>query len=193
MTLYLNGSPKQKQGNSEYFINRVKDEGDVFYLYKDKFDKIDFSLYDTIVFSFPLYVDAPSNKVIEFMEYISCNNIDIENKYIYAISNCGFLEAKQNDTALEIIRLFAKNNKAKFMGGFKIGAGEIVGKCDKIKIYKVVNIDFLHKIKKFKKYIINKQYIELDTTIKPMTKRLYVYLANKSWRKKCKKNHCYDA
>lgn len=189
MILYINASPKLDKSNSEYFIRKIDNKASVKYLYKEKFEKLEFDKYDTILFSFPLYVDAPPNKVLQLFEYIDENLIDLTNKNIYVISNCGFLEAEQNDTAIEIMRNFAKKNKAKFMGSFKIGAGEIVGRCDSVKLYKFVNFSFLKKIKKFKKFIFNKQYIELETTIHPMTRKLYIKLANISWRRKCKKNH----
>lgn len=189
MILYINGSPKLSKGNSEYFIKKIDSSAEIKYLYKDKFDSLNLKDADTIILSFPLYVDAPSNKVIELFEYIDNKNISLKDKNIYAISNCGFWEAEQNDTAIEIIRNFSKQHNAKFMGSFKIGAGEIVGRCDSIKIYKLMNFSFFKKIKKFRKYIFNNQYIELETTIHPMTRRLYIFLANLSWKRKCRRNH----
>ena len=59
------------------------------------------------------------------------------------------------------------------MGSFNIGAGEIVGKCEKFWLYKLISIPFLIKIKKFKECIDNGNEIILETTIRPMTKRLY--------------------
>lgn len=193
MILYINGSPKLKNSNSDFFLNKINKKAKFFYVYKDKFNKIlkDIKDVDTIVFSFPLYVDAPTNKIIELFEYIQDKKIDIKNKMIYTIINCGFWEAKHNKTASLIMEEFAINNKAKYMGTFNIGAGEIVGKCDKKKIYKIVSIPFLFKIRKFKRCIFNKKKINLETTIRPLSKRLYIYLANCSWKSKMIKNGCY--
>lgn len=193
MILYINGSPKLKNSNSDFFLNKINKKTKIFYVYKDKFNKIlkDIKNNDTIVFSFPLYVDAPTNKIIELLEYIQDNKIDIKNKMIYTIINCGFWEAKHNKTASLIMEEFAINNKAKYMGTFNIGAGEIIGKCGKKKIYKIISIPFLFKIRKFKRYIFNKKKINLETTIRPMTKKLYIYLANCSWKSKMIKNGCY--
>ncbi len=193
MILYINGSPKLKNSNSDFFLNKINKKTKIFYVYKDKFNKIlkDIKNTDTIVFSFPLYVDAPTNKIIELLEYIQDNKIDIKNKMIYTIINCGFWEAKHNKTASLIMEEFAINNKAKYMGTFNIGAGEIIGKCGKKKIYKIISIPFLFKIRRFKRCIFNKKKINLETTIRPMTKRLYIYLANCSWKSKMIKNSCY--
>ena len=116
MILYINGSPKLENSNSNYFLNKIKNNEKINYIYRDKFDNIlkKINKVDTIILSFPLYVDSPPSKVIEFMEYIIDNNIDISNKKIYTIINCGFWEAKHNRTASLIIENFANNRKAKY-------------------------------------------------------------------------------
>ena len=193
MKLYINGSPKLENGNSNYFLNKIKDKEKIKCVYRDKFSDIlkDIKKADTIILCFPLYVDGPTCKIIEFMEYILSNKIDISNKKIYTIINCGFWEAKHNRTASLIIENFAKKNKAKYMGSFNIGAGEIVGKCEKFWLYKLISIPFLIKIKKFKECIDNGNEIILETTIRPMTKRLYVFMANINWKRQMIRNGCY--
>lgn len=192
MILYLNGSPKMKGSNSEYFLKKVGSEGNIRYLYKDSFSDIAGLMGDSkqIVISFPLYVDSPPNKVIEFMEYIMDNGIDIKDKEFYVICNSGFWESEQNDTATMIMENFCKDNGANYMGGFRIGAGEIIGKCDKKKVYRLVSIPFFIKINKFKEAILNERKMDAYTTIRPMTKRLYVWMANYNWKRKMKINGC---
>lgn len=193
MKLYINGSPKLENSNSNYFLSKIKNKEKIKYVYRDKFSDIlkDIKNVDTIILSFPLYVDGPTSKIIELMEYIQNNNIDIGNKKIYTIINCGFWEAKHNKTASLIIENFANKNKAKYMGSFNIGAGEIIGKREKNWLYKLISIPFLIKIKKFKESINEGNEILLETTIRPMTKRLYVLLANINWKRQMIKNNCY--
>ena len=193
MKLYINGSPKLTNSNSNYFLNKLSPKDKIKFVYKDKFSEILKSIkkIDTIILAFPLYVDGPPNKVIELFEYIKNNKINIKNKKIYTIINCGFWEAKQNRTASLIVEDFAINNGAKYMGSFNIGAGEIIGKCDKKKIYRLASLPFLIKIRKFKARINKGKKVTLETTIRPMTKGLYVYLANCSWKKQMIKNDCY--
>lgn len=190
MKLFINGSPKLDKSNSFYFLSMINDNNKIKFLYKDDFDDIlrDINKINTIIFSFPLYVDGPPNKVIEFMEYINDNKIDIKDKKIYCIINCGFFEAKQNDVAALIIKNFAINNRAKYMGSFNIGAGEIVGKRNRKILYKIISIPFYFKIKKLKNSINKGLKVNLNTTIRPMSKKLYVFLANISWRKKMREN-----
>ena len=75
------------------------------------------------------------------------------------------------------------------MGSFNIGAGEIVGKRNKKTLYKIISIPFYFKMKKFKNSINNVQKVNLNTTIRPMSKRFYVFLANINWKKKMRKNN----
>lgn len=193
MKLYINGSPRLENSNSNYFLNRIKDNEKIKFIYRDKFSDIlkNITEVDTIILCFPLYVDGPPCKVIEFMEYINDNNIDISNKKIYTIVNSGFWEAKHNRTASLIVENFANSNEAKYMGTFNIGAGEIVGKRDKVKLYKLVSIPFLFKIRKFKNSINDGSKIKLETTIRPMSKRLYVFMANINWKRQMVRNGCY--
>lgn len=193
MKLYINGSPRLENSNSNYFLNRIKDNEKIKFIYRDKFSDIlkNITEVDTIILCFPLYVDGPPCKVIEFMEYINDNNIDISNKKIYTIINSGFWEAKHNRTASLIVENFANSNEAKYMGTFNIGSGEIVGKCDKVKLYKLVSIPFLFKIRNFKDSINDGIEIKLETTIRPMSKRLYVFMANINWKRQMVRNGCY--
>lgn len=193
MKLYINGSPRLENSNSNYFLNSIKDNEKIKFIYRDKFSDIlkNITEVDTIILCFPLYVDGPPCKVIEFMEYINDNNIDISNKKIYTIINCGFWEAKHNRTASLIVENFANSNEAKYMGTFNIGAGEIVGKRDKVKLYKLVSIPFLFKIRKFKNSINDGSKIKLETTIRPMSKRLYAFMANINWKRQMVRNGCY--
>lgn len=188
MNLYINGSPKLEASNSSFFLNEIKNHEPIKYLYRDKLSNIlnNINKVDTIILSFPLYVDSPPNKVIELMEYIENNNINIENINIYTIINCGFWEAKQNITASSIIKNFCKNNNANYKGTFNIGAGEIIGKRNKVPLYKLISINYKIKMRKFKRSIINKKEVYLNTTIHPMTKRLYNTFANINWQKKMK-------
>ncbi|MBQ8193282.1 MAG: hypothetical protein IJZ46_04365 [Bacilli bacterium] len=193
MKLYINGSPKINNSNSNYFLNKININDNIRYLYRDSFDDIlkNIRRIDTIIFCFPLYVDGPPSKVIEFMEYIEDNNISLKNKNIYVICNCGFLESKQNDIAVDIMKNFCIKNKGVFKGFFKIGAGEIIGKCEKNRLFKLISIPFMIKINKFRKCVDNNKIVELSTTIRPITKRLYILLANFHWKKKMIKNNCY--
>ena len=182
MILYINGSPKKEKSNSQFYINKINKNNNVIYLHNSFGENLD--KYDTLVFSCPLYLDSPPSIVLKYFKYLQDNNV--QNKYIYVISNCGFLESNNNDVLIDIFKSFCKESNNIYMGCLKLGAGEISGKCDKIKLYKLVNIPLYIKIRKFKNAINKKRTINLDTTIFHMTKKIYIFIANKSFKKKMK-------
>ena len=81
---------------------------------------------DILILSCPLYVDSAPAIVIKAMELI-CNerkNREHNKRQIMlAISNCGFPEAHQNNTALEIYRHFAEKCGFQWAGGLALGCG----------------------------------------------------------------------
>ncbi len=191
--IFICGSPRLTISNSLTFLEDLKDKENIYYLYKDSFDEIVNSIKkcDTIILSFPLYVDSPPSGTLKFFEYIKDNDIDISGKNLYTIINCGFLEAKQNNTAREIVKLFCFNNNINYMGCFKIGAGVIIGGNKQNYIYRLVSVPYCFKIRKFKKAINGNKKIEIATSIHPMTKFMYILLANINWKSKRKKYFYY--
>ena len=51
MKLYINGSPRLENGNSNYFLNKIKDTEKIKYVYRDNFSNIlkDIKKVDTII------------------------------------------------------------------------------------------------------------------------------------------------
>ena len=190
MYTLISGSPKPVLSNSLYFLNIIKEKIEksvLFELKKDKYEDIvdNIKLSHTIVLAFPLYVDSPTSITLKFFDYIIDNKINIENKNIYVIINCGFREGEQNITALNIIKRWCNKVNAIYKGSILIGAGEIVGK----KNYKFISKKALNKLNQFSMNVINKEDSEdIVTTIDYLNNKIYCHLANLSWTKKCKKN-----
>lgn len=192
MITFVNCSPKLKNSNSKCFIEdiikNINEDYNIAMLYKDEFKYI-FDLInksDKIVLVFPLYVDAPPSKLLEFFEYVDDLKF-IKNICVYAISQCGFLEAKHNDVAIKIIQCFCINNKLKFMGALKIGAGEVLGDSN-LKKYKMLNYDYYNKMQIFSYNLELAKQISLDTTIKFVGIVLYTIFANMYWYKEIKRH-----
>lgn len=85
---------------------------------------------DILIISFPLYVDSLPSAVIKAMEIIAEHRRGKENLQrprLLAISNNGFFEANQNNTALAICRRFALETGMEWVGGCGVGGGEAVG------------------------------------------------------------------
>lgn len=190
MYTLINGSPKSCSSNSSYFLKTISsylNDYNIFELKKNKYEEILSSIYksDVIVFAFPLYVDSPTSIMLNFFDYIIDENINISGKSIYVIINCGFREGEQNITAINVIKRWCEKVNAIYCSSILIGAGEIVGK----RKYKLISLRANKNIKIFAKIIKTKQkHEDMITTMDLLNNKMYCYLANKSWRKRGKKN-----
>lgn len=76
---------------------------------------------DLLVLSFPLYADGIPARMKESLMQIAA--ADAGQKYCAALVQCGFLESAQNDSAIEMCRLFARDAGFIWLGGLGRGAG----------------------------------------------------------------------
>lgn len=190
MYTIINGSPKVINSNSSYFINIITKNLDQYNIYKLKdedFNNIidNINKSDTIILAFPLYVDSPTSITLSFLDYIIDNNLNLKDKLVYVIINCGFREGEQNITALNIVKRWCEKVKANYKGSILIGAGEIVGK----KKYKFISNKVLKNLKEFSNIIKEKKEKEIITTMDLLNNKIYYILANLSWNKKGRINN----
>ena len=84
---------------------------------------------DLIILAFPLYVDSLHSQVIKTLELIAEHEKSKRNlcgKSLVAISNNGFPEAKHNDIALAVCRIFARKVGFTWAGGLAMGGGGMI-------------------------------------------------------------------
>ena len=80
---------------------------------------------DLIFLAFPLYVDSLPAPVIAALEKISAHRASMKVAQSFAaIANCGFPEARHNDTALAICEQFANETGMTWLGSLALGGGE---------------------------------------------------------------------
>lgn len=135
----LVGSPRTKKSTSaslgSYLMEQLNARGvetDSFQVYTsfnsaertrltlEKLDKA-----DLIVLAFPLYVDSLPAPVIAALEKISAHRASMKVAQSFAaIANCGFPEARHNDTALAICEQFANETGMTWLGSLALGGGE---------------------------------------------------------------------
>ncbi|RPH32790.1 MAG: hypothetical protein EHM93_07630 [Bacteroidales bacterium] len=84
---------------------------------------------DITIISTPLFVDSIPAPLISFLELYQ-NDKQKTNKKLIGIVNSGFPESFQNDTAIEVLRLFSIHNDFYWAGGFTIGCGGAFGSMD---------------------------------------------------------------
>lgn len=195
MYTLISGSPKPFNSNSMSFLKTLSEKLDKYKIYELKNDKHDDILdnikkSDAIVFAFPLYVDSPTSITLSFLDYLMDKKINLKNKLIYVIVNCGFREGEQNITAVNIIKNWCNKIKATYASSLMIGAGEIVGK----EKFKFVSKKALRCLNRFINNIKLKQKGEdIITTMDLLNNKLYCYFANKSWTKDAKLNNLTES
>lgn len=126
--LILCGSPKPKQSASfelgSYLARRLE-AGGVKTIVRSCAPRdtllADVQAADLLVLSFPLYADGIPARLKEALMQIAA--AEMGSKRCAALVQCGFLESAQNDTAIEMCRLFARDAGFVWLGGLGRGAG----------------------------------------------------------------------
>lgn len=74
---------------------------------------------------FPLYADSIPVTLLNFLKTLEEN--PPENKpTVSVLINCGFLEWRQNDTAVQMVELFCRQNGYPFGSVLELGSGEAI-------------------------------------------------------------------
>ncbi len=142
--LFLIGSPNGPKSTSEslgsYLLKGLQDRGsetEKAYIYpfvksdqgrEDLLSAAD--RCDLLILVFPLYVDSLPSLVIRAMELIAEHRrktASPKKQKFAAVTNCGFPESRQTDTALAICRRFAAETGMEWLGGLGLGMGGAIG------------------------------------------------------------------
>lgn len=183
--IIINGSPRAKKSNSKKYAEVFKEhyKGEVleYYVVSKKhetlFERI--NEYSDILLVFPLYVDTIPAVLTDFLK--SLEQYKVDNKpTIHVLINCGFIEPEQNFVAVEIIKLFSKQNGYTFGSTLCIGGGEAIMETPFAFLAK-------RKIKKLAKSINNGKK-EFYTVTMLLTKKLYIKASTNYWIKYGERN-----
>jgi hypothetical protein len=150
--LLLVGSPKESKSTSDvvgsYLLKKFEEKGyQTEKSYANQLINLEcknalleiIDETDFIILSSPLYIDCLPSQMIHALQVIKEHRKVNKRKCqrLIAISNSGFPEGKQNNTALEICRRFAIESGFEWLGGLPLGGGAgIDGKpLDRFGIY----------------------------------------------------------
>lgn len=210
---FINGSPRGKNSCSQGFINEISK------ILKDKdfdiavicaveslrsgtteavFEKICNS--DSIIITFPLYVDCLPSHLLEFMvgfeEFLQKNQnyravIEKNKPTLHAIANCGFIEGNQNRHALKIVENFAKKTGLQWKFGIGVGGGEFMRATENS-----IPMESGMKSKIYGAFKLLAKDIEGSDTDKreniliepPIPRPLFILTANRYWITEANKN-----
>ncbi len=144
---------------------------------------------DIIVFVFSLYIDCLHSQLIEALTILEDNLKELKtDQPIYAIVNNGFIDAKQNESALEIIAHFCKKAHLNWRYGVAIGGGTMFAEMPK-KASEKVYADVFHALQTLAKDFDRPSEKPENIYITPrFPKFLFRLAANRHWKVSIKKN-----
>lgn len=128
------GSPKLNDSNSliiaQRFNELFKNPMPIYHESVFRHDETAFEKlfdYDQLLVFAPLYNDELSANLIEFLNQLEQRIQKSKHHFLtYAVFNCGFMEGIQNQSALDIMNLFAIECGCDYQGGVGIGGGWLV-------------------------------------------------------------------
>ncbi len=148
---------------------------------------------DIVVLAFPLYVDSLPSMLIRCLELIAQDrkSTPVQKKQrLTAIVNCGFPEAKHNNTAISICRCFAREAKFEWAGGLALGGGEAISGKPLVEV-KGMARNVIKSLKLAATALTEGKPIPpeaIDLMSKPLIPaRLYTLIGNIGWRRRAKK------
>lgn len=210
--ILLVGSPRGINSNSEslggYLLARLRDKGVPTlknYIHASMATEqgrllmlkaIDDS--DLVILSFPLYVDSIPSSVIAAMESIAAHRGEGDYgkpKKLLAIVQCGFPEARHNETALSIVRRFAKESGMEWAGGLSLGGGMAIGQRPLEDVGRLARR--LRKSLDLTAAALSRGEVAPSEAIELMAKKqmpvwLYLFFATRMWKRTAKENGVKD-
>ncbi|WP_455715519.1 hypothetical protein [Anaerosporobacter sp.] len=183
--MIVNGSPRAVKSNSkgyaDIFLKNCKLETEYFNITKTNHNELCAKMeeFSDVLFVFPLYVDGIPTTLLNFLKTLEVNTQ--KNKPVVSVLiNCGFIEYNQNDVAIEMMKLFCKQNNFTFGSVLRIGSGEaILNTPFKILVTK--------KIKRLSSSIYKRKYESLQTTML-LSKKVFIKASTNYWINYGKKN-----
>lgn len=135
--------------------------------------------FSDIVFVFPLYADSIPVTLLNFLKTLE-ENAPHKKPTVSVIINCGFIEPYQNNIAVEMLRLFCRENGYLFGSTFKIGSGEAI-------LTTPFRIFLKVKMKIFAASVENQRYKNFQVTM-PISKKMFIKASSTYWENYGKKN-----
>ncbi len=183
--IILNGSPRAPKSNSkryaELFVKSCDCKTEYYNITKNNHEELCGKLGDfsDVLLVFPLYADGIPVTLLNFLKNLE-KNPPLQKPTISVLINCGFFEYRQNDTAVNMIELFCKQNGYRMGSVLKIGSGEAI-------LDTPFKVFVTRKIKKLAASVSNEKYCTQHATM-PITKGMFLKASTAYWTNYGKKN-----
>ena len=184
--LIVNGSPRAAQSHSKeyaalfkrYWQGETLEYDAIKKKPEEALEKLDSCGH--LLLAFPLYADSLPATLLAFLKELA--RYPVEKKpVVHVLINCGFIEPEQNLVAVDMVRLFCKQNGYPYGMTLCIGSGEAI-----------LATPFVHfvkrKIRKFAKSIARGKQERYMVTM-PISKKTFIRAAEKYWTRYGEKNH----
>ena len=125
-----------------------------------------------LVLVFPLYADALPVTLLRFLTALGQCPMQARPQ-VSAIINCGFIEPEQNDVAIDMLRLFCRQNSFAFGSVLKIGGGEAIWTTPFRPLVAM-------QLRKLAAAIERGQHRTLQVSM-PITKRMFLQASTRYW------------
>lgn len=183
--MILNGSPRASKSNSREFAQLLKRSypgATLEYNLASQNHRDICSALEScsnLVFVFPLYVDCLPCCMLDFLSCLEKSPL-AHKPTVHLIVNCGFLEPRQNEVAIDMLRLFCRKNGFPFGSSLSIGSGEAILQTPFALFVKGA-------IQKLARAISSGKTVTLSTRM-PLSQKRYVQEAERYWLKAGGKN-----
>lgn len=129
--MLINASPRAPKSNSkqyaEMFAKMCRAEAAYFAVSRNNHRELCHAMEDfsDVLLVFPLYADGLPVTLMHFLKTLE-QNAPRRKPRVSVLINCGFMEPEQNDIAVQMVRLFCRQNGYPFSSVLKIGSGEAI-------------------------------------------------------------------
>lgn len=174
----LNGSPRAPKSNSKrytaLFLPYWKEAAECFDIVRGNRQVLCSKVAQAskVLLVFPLYADGIPVPLLDFLKELEKEKSG-NRPTVSVLINCGFLEPRQNDVAVEMVRLFCKQNGYPFGSVLKIGGGEAI--LDSPFRFLVAG-----KIRRFAASVARGENRTLTVTM-PLSKSMFVAASTSYW------------
>ena len=176
--MIINGSPRAPKSNSkqyaELFSKSCKVKTEYFQITRTNHLELCRAVeqFSDLLFVFPLYADGIPVTLLNFLKALEIHAPQ-RKPVISVLINCGFLEPHQNDIAVQMIRLYCKQNGYSFGSVLKIGSGEAI-------LTTPFRFLAVRKIKQLASSICSTKYRTLKVTM-PISKKFFLKASSSYW------------
>ena len=183
--MLLNASPRAPKSNSKQyaamFASVCSAETAYFAVTKNNHSELCRAMegFSDVLLVFPLYADGLPVTLMHFLKILE-QNAPKHKPRISVLINCGFMEPEQNDIAVQMLRLYCRENGYPFGSVLEIGSGEAI-------LATPFRVFVRAKMKKLAAAIVAGKAQTWKVTM-PISKRMFLRASTSYWTNYGKRN-----